>query len=949
MTKRGIILMVFLICTASVLATDYYINPDWTSASSGTFEEPWTSFSQISGMQTGDDLYIKHGTQIKESLTVNWEGTSSNRVIIGCYDGNGDFDCTGKNLPVISGADVLSDSWVYDSGNVYYLPSVSGPVHQLFRNSEWVHLAHEPDGYHDVNGHSDYYTDDIYHDTRWMVGETGDDMTYTNAQISGATLVAITAQWFKNIYNIDRYEDDTIYLVDDGRGDNYATQFHDDLVPNPNRYWLADKRLFLDSENEWYYDSDSDRLYAYQPGGGTPSGTWEVTRRKYGIYARNRDDITVRDIEVRNTVIGIYLEDCSNFDIDSVSFNDIGSQKYFPGYESTYVSIGAYIRGFSGNDGESGTIQNSNFNNVLRIAILGRDYANLNIIDNTIINTATVGEDEGFGPHGGSNSAIHAIFAGESVGWLIKGNYIDGTGYDGIHPARDAVIEDNIILNTMMYMGDGGAVYAGASCTVIVRNNYIDMTGLEEPEGGYGGTKKGIYIDSSNSDCLIENNMILNTGGCLFNNGGSRNEWLNNTCINYTDKALTVSYAAFHVVNPIEENSIVVKGNKFLSEKNNIFHIGLFNFKQDFHDVIPHEEWFAEFDYNTYCPDGSNMFYEKWPDGGGYKKYDFAGWQSATGLDQHSTISNAPCVGSSTECSDGIDNDGDGNIDMVDDGCTSTGDDDETNCGDGVCEGGEVCDVCVADCGTCQEDLVGHWTMDSDDIVSGKVLDKSGNGNDATIHGAVQSKGHLGEGLYFDGTDDYLETDYTDHLPIWTISAWIKADVDPRTDRDAGPVMKQENILISYDHRGSSFRTAAGLSVGGIWYPASFGTLTGGNWYHLAASYDGETLRSYIDGVPVTQNTDPSGDADVSTHSLKIGKHAVNEFFYQGIIDEVRVYSGVLSDDEIQNLFDCHPADSDCSGCIEMSELMPYIEKWKQNQVVIGDLIEAIGIWKSCS
>jgi len=75
----------------------------------------------------------------------------------------------------------------------------------------------------------------------------------------------------------------------------------------------------------------------------------------------------------------------------------------------------------------------------------------------------------------------------------------------------------------------------------------------------------------------------------------------------------------------------------------------------------------------------------------------------------------------------------------------------------------------------------------------------------------------------------------------------------------------------------------------------------------------------------------------------------VNEFFYQGIIDEVRVYSGVLSDDEIQNLFDCHPADSDCSGCIEMSELMPYIEKWKQNQVVIGDLIEAIGIWKSCS
>jgi len=253
------------------------------------------------------------------------------------------------------------------------------------------------------------------------------------------------------------------------------------------------------------------------------------------------------------------------------------------------------------------------------------------------------------------------------------------------------------------------------------------------------------------------------------------------------------------------------------------------------------------------------------------------------------------------------------------------------------------------DCTSTEATLIGHWTMDSDDIVSGAVLDKSGNGNDATIHGAVQSEGHLRDGLYFDGVNDYLETDYTDHLPNWTISAWIKADENPKTDKDAGPVMKQENILISYDHRGSSFRTAAGLSVGGTWYPASFGTLTGGNWYHLAASYDGETLRSYTDGQPITQNTDPSGPADVSSHSLKIGKHAVNDFFFQGIIDEVRVYNGVLSDDEILSLYDCHPADSDCSGCIENGELFTYIDKWKLDQVTIGEVMDAIAVWKSCS
>lgn len=55
----------------------------------------------------------------------------------------------------------------------------------------------------------------------------------------------------------------------------------------------------------------------------------------------------------------------------------------------------------------------------------------------------------------------------------------------------------------------------------------------------------------------------------------------------------------------------------------------------------------------------------------------------------------------SIECDDGSDNDGDSDTDMDDSGCSSPTDDDETDCGDAVCEGGEVCDVCVADCGHC--------------------------------------------------------------------------------------------------------------------------------------------------------------------------------------------------------------------------------------------------------
>jgi len=52
------------------------------------------------------------------------------------------------------------------------------------------------------------------------------------------------------------------------------------------------------------------------------------------------------------------------------------------------------------------------------------------------------------------------------------------------------------------------------------------------------------------------------------------------------------------------------------------------------------------------------------------------------------------------ECDDGIDNDGDGAVDLSDAGCSSSTDNDETNCGDGVCEGFETQSSCPADCGT---------------------------------------------------------------------------------------------------------------------------------------------------------------------------------------------------------------------------------------------------------
>ena len=69
-------------------------------------------------------------------------------------------------------------------------------------------------------------------------------------------------------------------------------------------------------------------------------------------------------------------------------------------------------------------------------------------------------------------------------------------------------------------------------------------------------------------------------------------------------------------------------------------------------------------------------------------------------------------------------------------------------------------------------------------------------------------------------------------------------------------------------------------------------------WTHLAVTYDGSTLVFYSNGVQVA-STAVSGPIPPSTQSLQIGASQFGEYF-QGRIDEVRIYDRALSAPEIQ-------------------------------------------------
>jgi hypothetical protein len=200
--------------------------------------------------------------------------------------------------------------------------------------------------------------------------------------------------------------------------------------------------------------------------------------------------------------------------------------------------------------------------------------------------------------------------------------------------------------------------------------------------------------------------------------------------------------------------------------------------------------------------------------------------------------------------------------------------------------------------------LVGWWKLDESEGT--KAADSSGNGHDGTVHGMpkwLPSGGKIGGALQFDGTDDYVDTGYKDDLATWTVAAWVKSPAAPISANHSGPVHREKDFQFNWNHEDPQFRGAAAVSIGVRWYAASFGDLQADTWYHLVATLDGKSLKAYKNGVLAESNPDASGVPDAEPQTLLLGRHANDNSFFAGTIDDVRVYNFALPETQIQQLY----------------------------------------------
>jgi hypothetical protein len=197
--------------------------------------------------------------------------------------------------------------------------------------------------------------------------------------------------------------------------------------------------------------------------------------------------------------------------------------------------------------------------------------------------------------------------------------------------------------------------------------------------------------------------------------------------------------------------------------------------------------------------------------------------------------------------------------------------------------------------------LVGWWKLDNEGV--DVAADSSTGWHDGMLYGdPLWVPGHIGDALWFDGYDDYVDTGFYENLPVWTVSAWVTSPDGPRQGGVGGPVHRQANFQFNWNHDDSLFVGTAALLIGSTWHPASFGPLSGNQWYHLAATFDGFSLKAYTNGDLIATNPAAQGVPTWEPESLKFGRHAAGPYYFTGAVDDVRVYSRALTQAEIEAL-----------------------------------------------
>lgn len=188
---------------------------------------------------------------------------------------------------------------------------------------------------------------------------------------------------------------------------------------------------------------------------------------------------------------------------------------------------------------------------------------------------------------------------------------------------------------------------------------------------------------------------------------------------------------------------------------------------------------------------------------------------------------------------------------------------------------------------------------------SGNIIkDSSPYNNNAGTHNTTWVTGVIQKALLFNGSTSYVENGDNPSLRLdstLTLECWLKLEASGTVisknaiNQSAYNYVLHTDIFIIYDTTATPHQ----LNI--------TGDLSGNTWKHLVATYDGANMNIYIDGV--LSDTSIIGSVTLATTggtqpNLQIGRrwHDANwTSYFQGTLDEIRIYNRALPIGEIKS------------------------------------------------
>ena len=193
---------------------------------------------------------------------------------------------------------------------------------------------------------------------------------------------------------------------------------------------------------------------------------------------------------------------------------------------------------------------------------------------------------------------------------------------------------------------------------------------------------------------------------------------------------------------------------------------------------------------------------------------------------------------------------------------------------------------------------------------NGNALDESGNGHDAVLYGPTLTfdrSGNPNSAYDFDGFNDYIDTETRFDYEYRTVSMWINADDITGTGSNRKVYVNMSDPVLDYGSISGLFEANEILldPAGGGSAPWIVSQVAINTWYHVVLVRDGAVKRAYLDNIELGQGVSGTVSSISDPYDKLVfgtSRHRTILFF-DGTIDDVRVYNRALGICEIEALY----------------------------------------------